>query len=60
LGVPVTISALKRYDWEFLDAKFLKRFDSWIRNALSYGGSRLAQLACIIFPSPLDSWTNDG
>lgn len=30
LGVPITFAMLKSVDWDFLDAKLIKRLDDWI------------------------------
>ena len=38
LGMPVTFTNLKTIDWDFLDAKMLKKLDSWISDAASSGG----------------------
>lgn len=37
LGVPVTFSALKTLDWEFLVGKMIKRVDAW-KGVASSGG----------------------
>lgn len=39
LGMPVSYSTLRDSDWEFIVAKYLKRFEAWIGNAASMGGS---------------------
>ena len=47
LGVPVTYSNLKIVDWEFLDAKFIKKLDAWVCD-LACSGARLTLLdACL-------------
>jgi hypothetical protein len=38
LGMPVTFAKLKRVDWDFLDAKMLKKLDSWIGDSATLGG----------------------
>ena len=38
LGMPVSYSTLRDSDWEFIVAKYLKRFEAWIGNAASMGG----------------------
>ena len=38
IGVPVTFANLKAIDWDFLDAKMLKKLDAWIGNSASSGG----------------------
>ena len=37
LGVPVTYAMLKTVDWDFLDAKLLKRLAAWISYVASSG-----------------------
>lgn len=41
LGVPVSFPALKNKDWDFLDAKFLKRLEAWKSCSLSMGGKTI-------------------
>ena len=43
LGVPVTYAMLKTVDWDFLDAKLLKRLAAWI----SYVASSSARLTLV-------------
>jgi hypothetical protein len=43
LGVPVTYAALRNIDLDFLDAKLIKRLDSWVAYAAS-SGARLTLL----------------
>lgn len=38
LGMPVTFANLKNIDWDFLDAKMLKKLDSWIGDSATSGG----------------------
>ena len=38
LGMPVTFANLKSIDWDFLDAKMLKKLDSWVGDAATSGG----------------------
>jgi hypothetical protein len=37
LGVPVTFSHLKIIDWDFLDAKLIKKLEAWICDSASSG-----------------------
>jgi hypothetical protein len=47
LGVPMTFANLTNMDWDFLDAKFLKKLESWICDAAT-SGARLTWLdACL-------------
>jgi hypothetical protein len=47
MGVPMTFANLKNMDWDFLDAKFLKKLESWICDAAT-SGARLTWLdACL-------------
>ena len=41
--MPVTFSNLKLIEWDFLDAKMLKKLDSWISDS-AYSGGRLSLL----------------
>jgi hypothetical protein len=43
LGVPVTFSNLKTIDWDFLDAKLIKKLDAWVCDSAS-SGARLTLL----------------
>ena len=47
LGMPVSYSTLRDSDWEFIVAKYLKRFEAWIGNAASMGG-RLTLLDSVV------------
>jgi hypothetical protein len=38
LGMPVTFANIKSVDWDFLDAKMLKKLDSWIGDSATSGG----------------------
>jgi hypothetical protein len=38
LGMPVTFAKIKSVDWDFLDAKMLKKLDSWIGDSATSGG----------------------
>jgi hypothetical protein len=38
LGVPVTFLNLKNVDWDFLDAKLLKKLDNWVCGSATSGG----------------------
>ena len=38
LGVPVSYSSLKGVDWDYLEAKFVKRFESGLGSYASSGG----------------------
>lgn len=47
LGMPVSYTALKNSDWEFIVEKYMKWFEAWIGNAASMGG-RLTLLDSVI------------
>jgi hypothetical protein len=48
LGIPVTFSKLINIDWDFLDAKMVKKLEAWICDAAS-SGARLTLLnACFL------------
>jgi hypothetical protein len=47
LGVPVTFSQLKNVDWDFLDAKMLKKLDAWVCDAATSGGRLTLLDACL-------------
>ena len=51
LGVPVPFTNLKVIDWDFLDAKMLKKLDSWISDSAS-SGSRSTLLDSSIYSIP--------
>ena len=38
LGVTVSYSSLRNYDWEYIAIRYLKCCDSWIGNSTSSGG----------------------
>lgn len=51
LGVPVSFSALKTLDFDFVVAKMLKKLDAWIGNTASSGG-RLTLVNSNLFRIP--------
>lgn len=38
LGVSVAFSMLQNVDWDFLDARLIKKLDAWIGNSTSSSG----------------------
>lgn len=47
LGVPVTFSNLKNVDWDFLDAKIIKKLDNWVCDSTTSGGRLTLLDACL-------------
>jgi hypothetical protein len=47
LGVPVTFSTLKNIDWDFVDAKMVKKLDAWVGDSATSGGRLTLLDACL-------------